>query len=51
MIVVMDTLQRVISITEKEIANNPRTHAEGNRHTEHEQLHGSAHYKGRPQCQ
>ena len=23
----------------------------GNRHTEHEQLHGSAHHKGRPQCQ
>ena len=51
MIDVMETLQRVISIIEKEIAKNSRIHAEGNRHTEQEQLHGSAYHKGRPQCQ
>ena len=40
---VMDTLQHAISIIEKEIAKSLRILAEGNRHTEHEQRHGSAH--------
>ena len=48
---VMDTFQHRISIIEKEMAKNPYIHAKGNRHTEHEQRHGSAHHKGRPQCQ
>ena len=45
MVDVMDTLQRVISIIEKEIAKNLCILAEGNRHTEHEQRHGSVDHK------
>ena len=48
---VMDTLQRTISIIEKEIAKNPYILAEGNRHTEHEQRDGSSHHKEDVQCQ
>ena len=42
---VMDTLQRAISIIQKGDGQEPCILAEGNRHTEHEQRHGSSHHK------
>ena len=38
----------MISIIEKEISQEPYILAEGNRHTEHEQRHGSAHHQEDP---
>ena len=45
MVDVMDTLQRTISTIEKEIGQEPYILAEGDRHTEHEQRHGTAHHE------
>ena len=41
----MDTFRRAISIIEKGNSQEPYILAEGNRHTEHEQRHGSSHHK------
>ena len=42
---VMDALQHAISIIEKEMAKKTCFLAEGHRHTQHDQHHGSTHHK------